>query len=598
MPDFAFKAGVSGSTSDGPSTGEKRARTQEMADVGGSESPEPPLALPPFSMSFKDKVSGDFGLAQDNFVFGEDDFVIKNGPIPSIDFSEKVKDCLYRPWRTAVIIKLMGRPLSYTFLRNRLLQRWALKGPMSLIDLDNNFFIVKFLLEEDMNYVLTGGPWQIAGQYLATQRRKPGFNPKEERITHMTAWVRINGLNVEYFRTDIMEKIGNLVGQTVKVDAHTMSQARGKFARVCVELNLAKPLTPFIVVEGRTFGVVYEGIQLVCFECGCYGHGRDSCPVILQTKKQETESANSESANTESMKENTTAVSEIIESKEETTPVKQIGVDSFSPENLVAENPAKIHGQWMLMKPKISTKKNPSDQGRGADTRKKISKRDGNEPNLGASGSRFSVLDNGDNNDMAVEEPVAAISPPSADQKASMRKPNRPFQPANSKLSGSGKQTLASRDPKGWMSKKPLKDISNQDTLGGDGKPPSSGTWGHLKNNFGARPLAAAGLSSVGMQVPGADVQDDIAGKFSFNVTNPFTGNLMDKGTNLSVLIPPDPGNNVTKSYESSPPMLSCDTMEISEEQFFHDAHDVGMGADLPVVNDAPRLCGAQQGDC
>ncbi|CAB4289229.1 unnamed protein product [Prunus armeniaca] len=62
-----------------------------------------------------------------------------------------------------------------------LLQRWALKGPMSLIDLENNYYVVKFLLAKDMNYVLTGDPWQIDGQYLVTQKWKPGFDSKEEK---------------------------------------------------------------------------------------------------------------------------------------------------------------------------------------------------------------------------------------------------------------------------------------------------------------------------------------------------------------------------------------------------------------------------------
>lgn len=97
-------------------------------------------------------------------VLGDDDYVIKRGSCPSIQFSDKIKCSLYRPWRTTVIIKLMGRRLAFTFLRTCLLKKWDLKGPMSLIDLENNYFIVKFLLEEDMKYVLTGGPWQIAGQ--------------------------------------------------------------------------------------------------------------------------------------------------------------------------------------------------------------------------------------------------------------------------------------------------------------------------------------------------------------------------------------------------------------------------------------------------
>ncbi|VVA31373.1 PREDICTED: reverse mRNAase [Prunus dulcis] len=107
-----------------------------MMDVGALDSDDPPPLLPPISMSFKDKVSGDFGL----------------------------------PWRTAVILKLMGRPLSYAFLRTFLLHKWDLKGPMSLIDLENNYFFAKFLLVEDMRYVLSGGPWQIAGQYVVTQQ--------------------------------------------------------------------------------------------------------------------------------------------------------------------------------------------------------------------------------------------------------------------------------------------------------------------------------------------------------------------------------------------------------------------------------------------
>lgn len=91
---------------------------------------------------------------------------------------------------------------------------------------------------------------------------------------------------MEYFRNNVMTKIGNLIGTTVKVDEHTMGQAQGKFARLCVELDLSKPLIPFIELEGRTYGVVYEEIQLVCFECGCFGHGRDICHVIVKVKQK------------------------------------------------------------------------------------------------------------------------------------------------------------------------------------------------------------------------------------------------------------------------------------------------------------------------
>lgn len=29
---------------------------------------------------------------------------------------------------------------------------------------------------------------------------------------------------------------------------------------------------PFVDVEGCRYGVVYEGISMICFNCGCFGH--------------------------------------------------------------------------------------------------------------------------------------------------------------------------------------------------------------------------------------------------------------------------------------------------------------------------------------
>ncbi|CAL2233415.1 unnamed protein product [Prunus armeniaca] len=161
ISEFVFDAG--GGSKEGLVVGKKCARTREMLDVGGLDSDELPPSLLPISMSFKDKVFGDFRMAEDKFEISDDNVVIKHGAIPSIEFSKRVKDCLYRPWRTIVIIKLMGRSLLYAFLHDHLLQRWELKGPMSLIDMENNYFIVKFLLEEDKRYA----HWRSLANYWA-----------------------------------------------------------------------------------------------------------------------------------------------------------------------------------------------------------------------------------------------------------------------------------------------------------------------------------------------------------------------------------------------------------------------------------------------
>ncbi|XP_024163697.1 uncharacterized protein LOC112170583 [Rosa chinensis] len=161
-------------------------------------------------------------------------------------------------WRCAVIVKLMGKPNStntFDFMLRGLRRKWQVKGGWQLIDLPNDFFIVKFNLEEDMNYALCGGPWILAGQTLIVRKWTPDFDPMNEVIGKMALWVRIFGLPVKFFKDYTMAKIGKILGAVVKVDKLTIGQARGQFARVCIEafplyvLNVAALVTQKISVR-------------------------------------------------------------------------------------------------------------------------------------------------------------------------------------------------------------------------------------------------------------------------------------------------------------------------------------------------------------
>lgn len=74
---------------------------------------------------------------------------------PSIQFSEKVEEDMCKPWGNTIVLKPLGRPMAYSFLLDRLIPRWKVKGPWYLIDIPNDFFLVRFTLKEDMNFILT-----------------------------------------------------------------------------------------------------------------------------------------------------------------------------------------------------------------------------------------------------------------------------------------------------------------------------------------------------------------------------------------------------------------------------------------------------------
>ncbi|KAI9094448.1 hypothetical protein K1719_026673 [Acacia pycnantha] len=62
--------------------------------------------------------------------------------------------------------------------------------------------------------------------------------------------------------------------------------------RVKGNLGVARqPLVSWIKVDGKAYGVQYEGLPHICFECGKYGHTKDKCPeqTPLSTPSRESE---------------------------------------------------------------------------------------------------------------------------------------------------------------------------------------------------------------------------------------------------------------------------------------------------------------------
>ncbi|KAI9123765.1 hypothetical protein K1719_005065 [Acacia pycnantha] len=174
---------------------------------------------------------------------------LSNPLCPKFDFEEKEKERLMRPFRRTLVVKLMGRQLSYGFMVKKLSQIWARKGLIDVFDLENDYYLVNFQHKEDYMEALTGGPWVITDAYLNVARWHPDFNPKAAKIESVVAWVRLPDLPAPLFDKKFLLNLGNSIGKAIRLDVHTAHRARGKFARMCVELDLTKPLIPEFSVE-------------------------------------------------------------------------------------------------------------------------------------------------------------------------------------------------------------------------------------------------------------------------------------------------------------------------------------------------------------
>ena len=81
--------------------------------------------------------------------------------------------------------------------------------------------------------------------------------------------------------------IGSAIGPVLRIDSNTATEARGRYARICVQIDLNKPLVRQILLEGQIQDIQYERINSLCFSCGRVGHRRENCLYTVKVVTSE-----------------------------------------------------------------------------------------------------------------------------------------------------------------------------------------------------------------------------------------------------------------------------------------------------------------------
>ncbi|XP_028802897.1 uncharacterized protein LOC114758054 [Neltuma alba] len=282
---------------------EEMMKEPEVQEQIQKDKMETPGRQPP---SYRDSLLGFNGVANGSCGMEEDELLLdvlntewempeeteeinalmKQFPTVPIEPEEYAEWC--KPWNSALIITVLGRKYNVHFLKRYLGRLWNVVE-FDLIDIPNNYFVVKLPEKEGWadvyKKILYEGPWVVQQQSVLVQRWSLNFDPFNNPLRKIATWVRIPNIPLHCCNKKFITRLGNIIGKTLRVDLRTCTEAtdrisnveRGRFARVCVEIDLQKKLVPKVIAANRLYQVEYEGLNLICFECGRHGHKRENC---------------------------------------------------------------------------------------------------------------------------------------------------------------------------------------------------------------------------------------------------------------------------------------------------------------------------------
>jgi hypothetical protein len=160
---------------------------------------------------------------------------------------------------------------------------WKPKGHYDLQLGSKGFFTIILHNLEDRNRIFEGGSYfyNSAGLFLRFWTER--FSPEREDFTHAPVWLRLYSLPQEFWLEEILAGIGNTIGSYVKASEATKQRRYTAYARICVYLNISKPLPGAIILDYQdeewSQTLDYEHIPFRCRKCHEHGHLFRECPL-------------------------------------------------------------------------------------------------------------------------------------------------------------------------------------------------------------------------------------------------------------------------------------------------------------------------------
>ncbi|KAG5007157.1 hypothetical protein JHK85_025699 [Glycine max] len=152
-------------------------------------------------------------------------------------------------------------------------QKWGVKFSFSAHE--SGWLVFKFESEDDLNQVLSAGPYFIFQRPLLLKVMPAFFDFGNEELSKIPVWVKLRNLPLELWNPQALGKILSKIGSPIRSNHFTSSKGSISFAKALVEVDASLELIDEIEYKNR---------PSFCTHCKMIGHRLTNCKVVTGNK--------------------------------------------------------------------------------------------------------------------------------------------------------------------------------------------------------------------------------------------------------------------------------------------------------------------------
>lgn len=153
---------------------------------------------------------------------------------------------------------------------------WKLSTPPAVGVIDPRHISIHMGSYEDTTKALALNRYKVKNSLFRLFRWTSDFKIGKDS-SMVAVWVKLHDLPLQYYNESSLRRICSALGNVLHICLGTITLTQQRYARVCVELDVAKPMLDSIFVRtskehGWFQSIEYEGNNTYCTYCGLLGH--------------------------------------------------------------------------------------------------------------------------------------------------------------------------------------------------------------------------------------------------------------------------------------------------------------------------------------